>query len=136
MLKCSQAPTTARASISFGSISFPRVLVIGFLKQFFVHSDHAGFRQGQQGLHPRQLLSLYLGQYAVVTSSESVALMTLNVDIHSYCTKARNNLSLPVCKTNWGKSKSSYLFMKEWNELPHVVSSAVSYSAFKRTYWL
>ena len=57
-------------------------------------------------------------------------------EVHSYCTRARNNLSLPVCKTNWGKSKSSYLFMKEWNELPHVVSSAVSYSAFKRSYWL
>ena len=55
--------------------------------------------------------------------------------IHNYSTRQGMHLRLPVCRTNWGKQVSSYLFINEWNKLHFNVSPTSTYDNFRSSFW-
>ena len=57
-------------------------------------------------------------------------------EVHSYDTRNKKKIFLPFYNTNWGQSKSNYLFMNEWNDLPETLRLSSSFAIFKCKYWL
>jgi hypothetical protein len=55
--------------------------------------------------------------------------------IHAYNTTNKFKKNLSSCKTNWGQCRSSYKFIKEWNDLPEDIKTSSSFQTFKRNYW-
>ena len=51
-------------------------------------------------------------------------------DLHYYNTRSRSDLIIPVYRTNWGQSRSDFLFIDEFNKLPKTLTGAESYARF------
>ena len=56
-------------------------------------------------------------------------------EIHNYSTRQGMHLRFPVCRTNWGKQVSCYLFINEWNKLLFNVSPTSTYYNFRSSFW-
>ena len=54
---------------------------------------------------------------------------------HNYTTRSRSEFVTPKYTTNWGQSKSEYLFVKEFNLLSNIVKFSKSVSGFIREYF-
>lgn len=52
--------------------------------------------------------------------------------IHGYNTRNRDTLRLPTIKRNWGKQRTNYQAIKDWNDLHIDIRNASSLSIFKR----
>ena len=57
--------------------------------------------------------------------------ITKNSDIHNYKTRGRDELHLPLDRTNWGKQRFIYRAFKDWNLLDPDIKSISSYDSFK-----
>ena len=55
--------------------------------------------------------------------------------IHNYSTRSSSEFVTPKYMTNWGQSKSDYLFAKEFNFLSNTVKFSKSVSGFIREYF-
>ena len=55
--------------------------------------------------------------------------------IHNYSTHSSSEFVTPKYMTNWGQSKSDYLFVNEFNLLSNTVKFSKSVSGFIREYF-
>ena len=60
--------------------------------------------------------------------------LTSRSSIHEYNTRSSSEFVTPKYTTNWGQSKSDYLFVKEFNSLPSTIKHSNSVSSFIRNY--
>ena len=56
-------------------------------------------------------------------------------DYYQYNTRSRLKLPLPPCKTNWGKNRSSYHFLTDFNNLSFSIDTNTTFSNFKYQLW-
>ena len=56
-------------------------------------------------------------------------------DLHHHNTRSGSDLIIPVYRTNWGQSRSDFLFIDEFNKLPKTLIEADSYAQFVNHYW-
>ena len=49
-------------------------------------------------------------------------------DYHKYNTRGKLKFRLPSCKTNWGKNRSSYHFINEFNNLSFSINTNTTFS--------
>ena len=56
-------------------------------------------------------------------------------DLHHYNTRSRSDLYIPVYRTNWGQSRSDFIFIDEFNKLPKTLIEADSFAQFTKNYW-
>ena len=56
-------------------------------------------------------------------------------DYHKYNTRGKLKFRLPSCKTNWGKNRSSYHFINEFNNLSFSINTNTTFSDFKSQLW-
>ena len=56
-------------------------------------------------------------------------------DYHKYNTRGKLKFRLPSCKTNWGKNRSSYHFINEFNNLSLSINTNTTFSDFKSQLW-
>ena len=56
-------------------------------------------------------------------------------EIHAHNTRNKSLFSLPTAKTNWGKSRSAYMFFNEWNSLNGSLKTSLNFRIFKKQYF-
>ena len=56
-------------------------------------------------------------------------------EIRAHNTRNKSLFSLPTAKTNWGKSRSAYMFFNEWNSLNGSLKTSVNFRIFKKQYF-
>ena len=56
-------------------------------------------------------------------------------DLHDYNTRSRSNLYIPVYRTNWGQSRSDFIFIDKFNKLPKTLIEEDSFAQFTKNYW-
>ena len=56
-------------------------------------------------------------------------------DYHQYNTRSRLKFRLPPCNTNWGKNRSSYYFLNDFNNLSFSIDTNTTFSNFKYQLW-
>ena len=54
-----------------------------------------------------------------------------NSETHSYNTRTKNNLRLPKVKRNWGKQRTCFQAINDWNNLDLSIRDSPSLSSFK-----
>ena len=54
--------------------------------------------------------------------------------IHSYNTRNKNTIRLPKVKRNWGKQRTNYQAVKDWNDLDCDTRNALTLTSFKKKY--
>ena len=54
--------------------------------------------------------------------------------IHSYNTRNKDTIRLPKVKRNWGKQRTNYQAMKDWNDLDCDIRNALTLTSFKKKY--
>ena len=54
-----------------------------------------------------------------------------NKDIHDHNTRRRENLHLPIARTNWGKQRFVFASLLDWNSLDPDLQSATNFETFK-----
>ena len=52
--------------------------------------------------------------------------------IHNYNTRNKDTLRLPKVKRNWGKQRTNYQAIKDWNNLDSEIRNAPTLVTFKR----
>jgi hypothetical protein len=59
---------------------------------------------------------------------------TKKADIYDYNIRSKDNLRLPKVKRNWGKQRTVYQAVKEWNDLSQELRNSSSVPVFKRNF--
>ena len=54
-----------------------------------------------------------------------------NKDIHDHNTRRRENLHLPIARTNWGKQRFVFASLLDWNSLDPDLQSVTNFETFK-----
>ena len=102
----------------------------------FASSSQALHSLNWNSLKDRRRLHQWAFIFKVFNNSIDFNLKTTRrCSIHFYETRNRFKLSLPLCKTNWGKMGTPYMFINEWNNLPAEVTGVNSYVKFKHDFW-